>query len=80
MLIIKAVNDREDGGTITFTYWLGVHLKAKIDDRSEGDKKTYVVNSPCVGIFDNNYKIQFSRGDIITQEEFDKAKKKMLGI
>lgn len=69
---IKAVNDREDGGTITFTYWLGVHLKAKIDDRSEGDKKTYVVNSPCVGIFDNNYKIQFSRGDIITQEEFDR--------
>ena len=69
---IKAVNDREDGGTITFTYWLGVHLKVKIDDRSEGDKKTYVVNSPCVGIFDNNYKIQFSRGDIITQEEFDR--------
>ena len=69
---IKAVNDREDGGTITFTYWLGVHLKAKIDDRSEGDKKTYVVNSPCVGIFDNNYKIQFSRGEIITQEEFDR--------
>lgn len=69
---IKAVNDREDCGTITFTYWLGVHLKAKIDDRSEGDKKTYVVNSPCVGIFDNNYKIQFSRGDIITQEEFDR--------
>ena len=71
---IKAVNDREDGGTITFTYWLGVHLKAEIDDRSEGDKKTYVVKSPCVGIFDNNYKIQFSRGDIITQEEYDKIK------
>lgn len=69
---IKAENDREDGGTITFTYWLGVHLKAKIDDRSEGDKKTYVANSPCVGIFDKNYKIQFSRGDIITQEEYDK--------
>lgn len=71
---IKAVNDREDGGTITFTYWLGVHLKAEIDDRSEGDKKTYVVKSPCVGIFDNNYKIQFSRGDIIAQEEYDKIK------
>lgn len=71
---IKAVNDREDGGTITFTYWLGVHLKAEIDDCSEGDKKTYVVKSPCVGIFDNNYKIQFSRGDIIAQEEYDKIK------
>ena len=69
---IKAINDREDGGTITFTYWLGVHLKAKIDDRSEGDKKTYVANSPCVGNFDNNYKIQFSRGDIITQEEYER--------
>ena len=70
---ITANNNEEYGyGTITFTYWLGVHLKAKIDDRSEGDKKTYVVNSPCVGIFDNNYKIQFSRGDIITQEEFDR--------
>ena len=68
-------NNGEDGyGTITFTYWLGVHLKAEIDDRSEGDKKTYVVKSPCVGIFDNNYKIQFSRGDIITQEEYDKIK------
>lgn len=64
---IEAENG-EDGGTITFTYWLGVHLKAKIDDR-------YVVNSPFVGIFDNNgnkYKIQFSRGDIITQEEYEK--------
>ena len=69
---IKAENDREDGGTITFTYWLGVHLKAKIDDRSEGDKKTYVANSPCIGNFANNYKIQFSRGDIITQEEYDR--------
>ena len=69
---IKAENDREDGGTITFTYWLGVHLKAKIDDRSEGDKKTYVANSPCIGKFANNYKIQFSRGDIITQEEYDR--------
>ena len=69
---IEAINDREDGGTITFTYWLGVHLKAKIDDRSEGDKKTYVANSPCVGNFDNNYKIQFSRGDIITQEEYER--------
>lgn len=69
---IEAINDREDGGTITFTYWLGVHLKAKIDDRSEGDKKTYVANSPCVGKFANNYKIQFSRGDIITQEEYDR--------
>lgn len=70
---ITADNHEEYGyGTITFTYWLGVHLKAKKDDRSEGDKKTYVVNSPCVGIFDNNYKIQFSRGDIITQEEFDR--------
>ena len=72
---ITADNDEESGyGTITFTYWLGVHLKAEIDDRSEGDKKTYVVKSPCVGIFDNNYKIQFSRGDIITQEEYDKIK------
>lgn len=71
---IKAVNDREDGGTITFTYWLGVHLKAKKDDRSEGDKKTYVVKSPFVGNFDKNYKIQFSRGDIITQEEYEKIK------
>ena len=69
---IEAINDREDGGTITFTYWLGVHLKAKIDDRSESDKKTYVANSPCVGKFANNYKIQFSRGDIITQEEYDR--------
>ena len=69
---IEAINDREDGGTITFTYWLGVHLKAKIDDRSEGDKKTYVANSPCIGNFANNYKIQFSRGDIITQEEYDR--------
>ena len=69
---IEAINDREDGGTITFTYWLGVHLKAKIDDRSEGDKKTYVANSPCVGKFGNDYKIQFSRGDIITQEEYDR--------
>ena len=69
---IEAENDREDGGTITFTYWLGVHLKAKIDDRSEGDKKTYVANSPCIGNFANNYKIQFSRGDIITQEEYDR--------
>lgn len=71
---IKAVNDREDGGTITFTYWLGVHLKAKKDDLSEGDKKTYVVKTPFVGIFDENYKIQFSRGDIITEEEFKKIK------
>lgn len=72
---ITAENNEEYGyGTITFTYWLGVHLKAEIDDRSEGDKKTYVVKSPCVGIFDNNYKIQFSRGDIITQEEYDKIK------
>ena len=69
---IEAINDREDGGTITFTYWLGVHLKAKIDDRSEGDKKTYVANSPCIGNFANNYKIQFSRGDIITQEEYER--------
>lgn len=68
---ITAENNEEYGyGTITFTYWLGVHLKAKIDDRSEGDKKTYVVNSPFVGIFDNEYRIQFSRGDIITQEEY----------
>lgn len=72
---ITTKNNEEYGyGTITFTYWLGVHLKAEIDDRSEGDKKTYVVKSPCVGIFDNNYKIQFSRGDIITQEEYDKIK------
>lgn len=72
---ITAENNEEYGyGTITFTYWLGVHLKAEIDDRSEGNKKTYVVKSPCVGIFDNNYKIQFSRGDIITQEEYDKIK------
>lgn len=35
---ISADNDRVDGGTITFTYWLGVHLKAKKDDRSEGVK------------------------------------------
>lgn len=35
---ITADNDRVDGGTITFTYWLGVHLKAKKDDRSEGAK------------------------------------------
>lgn len=69
---IEAINDREDGGTITFTYWLGVHLKAKIDDRSEGDKKTYVAKSPCIGNFANNYKIQFSRGDIITQEEYER--------
>ena len=34
---ISAKNDRADGGTITFTYWLGVHLKAKKDDRSEGE-------------------------------------------
>lgn len=71
---IEANNGKDGYGTITFTYWLGVHLKAEIDDRSEGDKKTYVVKSPCVGIFDNNYKIQFSRGDIITQEEYDKIK------
>ena len=71
---ISAENDRVDGGTITFTYWLGVHLKAKKDDRSEGDKKTYVVKSPFVGNFDKNYKIQFSRGDIITQEEYEKIK------
>lgn len=70
---ITANNDRVDGGTITFTYWLGVHLKAEIDDRSEGDKKTYVVKTPFVGNFDN-YKIQFSRGDIITQEEYEKIK------
>lgn len=70
---IEAENG-EDGGTITFTYWLGVHLKAKKDDRSEGDKKTYVVKSPFVGNFDKNYKIQFSRGDIITQEEYEKIK------
>ena len=70
---ITADNDEEYGyGTITFTYWLGVHLKAEIDDRSKGDKKTYVVKSPFVGIFDNDYKIQFSRGDIITQEEYEK--------
>ena len=65
---ISAENDRADGGTITFTYWLGVHLKAKKDNR-------YVVNSPFVGIFDNNGnkdKIQFSRGDIITQEKYEK--------
>ena len=65
---ISAKNDRADGGTITFTYWLGVHLKAKKDNR-------YVVNSPFVGIFDNNGnkdKIQFSRGDIITQEKYEK--------
>ena len=64
---IEAKNG-EDGGTITFTYWLGVHLKAKKDNR-------YVVNSPFVGIFDNNGnkdKIQFSRGDIITQEKYEK--------
>lgn len=72
---ITAKNNEEYGyGTITFTYWLGVHLKAKKDDRSEGDKKTYVVKTPFVGIFDENYKIQFSRGDIITQEEYDKIK------
>lgn len=70
---ITAENNEEYGyGTITFTYWLGVHLKAEIDDRSKGDKKTYVVKSPFVGIFDNDYKIQFSRGDIITQEEYEK--------
>ena len=69
---ITAVNGENGEGIITFEYWIGAHLKAKKDDRSEGDKKTYVVNSPCVGIFDNNYKIQFSRGDIITQEEFDR--------
>ena len=35
---ITADNNEESGyGTITFTYWLGVHLKAKIDDRSEGE-------------------------------------------
>ena len=34
---ISADNDRVDGGTITFTYWLGVHLKAKKDDCSEGE-------------------------------------------
>lgn len=72
---ITAENNEEYGyGTITFTYWLGVHLKAKKDDRSEGNKKTYVVKSPFVGIFDNEYKIQFSRGDIITEEEFKKIK------
>lgn len=72
---ITANNNEEYGyGTITFTYWLGVHLKAKKDDRSKGDKKTYVVKSPFVGIFDNDYKIQFSRGDIITEEEFKKIK------
>lgn len=69
---ITAVNGENGEGIITFEYWIGAHLKAKKDDRSKGGKKTYVVNSPCVGIFDNNYKIQFSRGDIITQEEFDR--------
>lgn len=69
---ITAVNGENGEGIITFEYWIGAHLKAKKDDRSEGDKKTYVANSPCVGIFDNNYKIQFSRGDIITQEEYNK--------
>lgn len=69
---IEANNGEDGSGTITFTYWLGVHLKAEIDDRSKGDKKTYVVKSPFVGIFDNDYKIQFSRGDIITQEEYEK--------
>ena len=49
---ITADNDRVDGGTITFTYWLGVHLKAKKDDRSEG-MKWYSQDD------DGNYKYYF---------------------
>lgn len=49
---ITAENNEEYGyGTITFTYWLGVHLKAKIDDRSKG--KWYSQDD------DGNYKYYF---------------------
>lgn len=50
---ITAENNEEYGyGTITFTYWLGVHLKAKKDDRSEG-MKWYSQDD------DGNYKYYF---------------------
>lgn len=35
---IKAVNDGDDGGTITFIYWIGAHLKAKKDFGKEGNE------------------------------------------
>lgn len=68
---IEAVNDRDDGGTITFTYWMGVHLKAKIDDRSSNGQKEYIVKSPFVSTFSSNYKVQFQRGDVLTNEEYN---------
>ena len=49
---IEANNGEDGSGTITFTYWLGVHLKAKIDDRSE-DVKWYSQDD------DGNYKYYF---------------------
>lgn len=68
---IEAVNDRDDGGTITFTYWMGVHLKAKIDDRSSNGQKEYIVKSPFTSTFSENYKVQFQRGDVLTNEEYN---------
>lgn len=49
---IEAENGEDGSGTITFTYWLGVHLKAKKDDRSEG-MKWYSQDD------DGNYKYYF---------------------
>ena len=66
---ITAVNGENGEGVITFEYWIGAHLKAKKDDRSEDGQHEYIVKSPFVADF-KGYKVHLNRGDVITNEEY----------
>ena len=66
---ITAVNGENGEGIITFEYWIGAHLKAKKDNRSEDGQHEYIVKSPFVADF-KGYKVHLNRGDVITNEEY----------